>query len=230
MREIVSRAFAKSKEQVGYIDPTIVSEEIFSYSQHLPPYTRQRIHEIVRFYPTSDFVYPDVLDFIPRVLTNPTNKVRTWTDDYLDRVASSGIGNLRRTLTYDQRRRFGVLSDRQDKITALAEEFESEEGNTRFVLVDDREANLHKAFDIARDVGVSDRCEFVFLNRRNTAPLNGFVHTTSFSEYGFGREFENTDFLIDFNGVCIDDKGYQEEREQIVAREVDIFIASERSE
>lgn len=229
MKEIVDSAFDKSLEQVGYVDPTIVSEHILFQTSELPRSTKQRIEHIVRFFPTHDYVYPDVYTFIPAVLKEENAKLDIWTDDYLDRIASSGIGQVRRDLDEEQRKRFGIRSDRHDKLSILTDVFnESRHTGMHVVIVDDREENLLKAEEIAEDVGVKETSRFIFLNRRNGKTLNGFFHTDSLDNVQAISE-EPSHWLVDFNGVCIDDRGYTEERRRAIVREIDIYRRVERS-
>lgn len=223
MREleaIIDRSFSDSIARNGYIHPAETAEEIVA-NLHIPQkYTRQLIEHGIRFHPTAEHLYPDVTDFFDTILSDTTNRVDLFTDDYLDRIASSGIGDFRRTLSYADRQRFGVLSDREDKVASLHEGIDIT-GFDHFVLVDDREQVLYRAKDLFHTNDHSP--QLVYMDRKNRGSSNGFVYAHSFKALPIKLMQSNTHWLIDFNGVCIDDEGYRLARQQTVFSLLDIL-------
>jgi len=228
--EAVSGQFAISIQEDGYINPRNTAARIVSAIATTDSEIQEQLVRGILETPTMGSLYEDAPPFITEIVEDPENRIDIWTNEYMQRVASSGLGDLRRQMTSDQRKRFGVLFDPQDKLSLLPDIFEQARcQSTQLAIIDDKETNLVKAREIAASHDVIEKVHFIHLSRGETARLNGFFHVSSLSDVLHALPNFSGRFLVDFNGVLIDSTNHQTELVQIAARAITVYSASNDS-
>lgn len=149
MQEIVSgikATYAEEHLRCGYADPLTTADNISKNFGIEDPHTIQALATIIRSYPTKHFLYNGIVEVLNELL-DTGDSITIWTDDFLDRVLSSGIWKFRKDLPDDKKRRLKVISglNKHEALTAKVIPSLREGTFGHVVFVDDKDKNLDEA-------------------------------------------------------------------------------------
>ncbi len=153
--QIVDGAFAAQIESVGYLVPGQFAEQVLPGLPSDNP-VKRAIAEAVLWHPTRDHLYrgaEETLDF----LLQQGDSVRVWTDDYPERVQTSGLTEaLRSRLPETEHLRFDIArnpdgSPVMDKFPLLSLMFSEAKrrGISAVAITDNSQKNMNKAALVA---------------------------------------------------------------------------------
>lgn len=219
---LAQEVFEEQERRNGHTNSTAIAQHLIP--DLLLPAFSQAERAVVRM-PTREFLYEGAQETIQHILSSGDH-ITIWTQGdeqgQLWKVASSGLGKLRRTLPRQERKRFSVFSA-QDKIDVLPSLVVQavERGNDRIIVVDDKAQNIVNA---ARQIEMMKalhtlpdnfNVQLVWINQgrtRNQVP-EGFTLESFkdiFSTIEDIRELQtistegSTQWLIDFDHTLVD--------------------------
>lgn len=149
--EYVRLRFENEEEKIGHTNPQKIAHAIIGEGSTLAP---KIAREITRM-PTEDFLYDGATKTLESLLISG-DKIIIWTQGdtktQLWKVATSGIGELRKKLKPENRRQISVFSA-EDKFTPLPAIFDQlrREGYESVIIVDDKAQNITKSTQMIED-------------------------------------------------------------------------------
>lgn len=144
----ISDTFERIQREEGFVKPNLVAHELS------PSWIgRGKIKRTILRHPTEDYLYEGVEDVL-RVFLENGDHITIWTDDYPQRVITSGLGKLRKELPYKERHRFTVTHG-ENKIPLLGPLFERTRANgiENVVIIDNSKDNLEQAKNVIKETG-----------------------------------------------------------------------------
>jgi hypothetical protein len=165
MQEIVSgikAIYAKEHLIRGYADPLATANAISQNFGIENPHITQALATIIRSYPTKRFLYTGVVETLD-VLLETNDSITVWTDDFPDRVLSSGIWKFRKDLPDDKKRRLKVVSglNKHEALAAKVIPSLREGAFSHVVFVDDKDKNLDEAKSLITQLDLQIPANFV---------------------------------------------------------------------
>ena len=156
----VEKIYYAVVETIGYAEPSSLASELVAEALQIIHTRRKAIERIMLRYPTRYHLYEGVEEML-LVFLKQNDVIRIWTDDYIQKVVTSGlISGLRRELPRTERHRFHVAHypDHQpvmDKIPLLPLLFEEARnyGLQTLVIVDNSAKNINQAVRVAQQDG-----------------------------------------------------------------------------
>jgi len=171
--EIIQDIFYEQEREIGYVDPKLASAKIVnaaSFSGIDESFIARQIHKI----PTKEYLYDGAYASLDELLKRGDD-VSIWTDDYVTRVATSGVTSLRTNLPFDLRKRLGLASG-IEKFSLLPQAINDacSSDYKSIVFVDNKEGNLSKASALYAGVNnpLKPDAYFMLVDRSKDAPEN----------------------------------------------------------
>lgn len=165
MSEIVKgieNIFDQQHKLIGYADPVHTAHVIGEKFAISAPEVVDNIAAVIRSYPTKEFLYPGVIDTVDALLQEGDH-ISIWTDDFLDRVLSSGLWNYRLHTIEERRRRLRLISgiNKHEALATKVIPSLREGAFSHVVFVDDKDKNLNEAKSLITQLDLQIPANFV---------------------------------------------------------------------
>ena len=141
------------RQHCGYEDPRQVG---LLLGEHLDdPSLTPVVERVLYTHETKPYLYPYARQTIETLLQNG-DYVCVWSDDFIRRPASAGLGEIRKQLPNEERKRL-FLKCGKDKFSLIPSlvNFAHEKAIQDIVFIDDKASNLHQANDVLAESALS---------------------------------------------------------------------------
>lgn len=226
---VVGTVFSDHHESLGYVHPELAAHQIAFELGITNRDLKSKVEKIIFEYPTSPFIHDKALLTIQELICPSDSRaapghIAVWTDDYSVRVASSGIGELRRKLPNEERGRLKAVFHPDNKVSLLPSLAEDavRKGCQRLIVVDDSLGNLFLAQKALAHVRSQAGFSFVFLSHDTDTKISyedEILKTPSIGDLPLLRDSmaaKSLYWAIDFNGPLLNRGAYIEARKHTV--------------
>lgn len=214
--EKVRAVFAAQKREDGFVHPHHASTELTQ-----DPEIAGKISREICRHPTEDFWYEGAREALEAIYLNTKDTTTIWTRGWVQHVATSGLGALRRQLPREEQRRLRVAAatDKASLLPGLLQgAYENNAG--ALIVIDDNIDMLRRAADTLSGDTRLPKC-FVWrvssispqIQWNSDSPLFSIEYVTPQSVMAIKRfvigEGGRAEWVIDWNGTLIQNSAHE---------------------
>lgn len=240
----VAHAVDVARQTHGYLHPSHTLEVLRQDVGDAIGLPYGNLRRAIDRHPTRNFLFPDTTDTLG-TFVRAGDAIQIWTNNTVVRVATSGIGQIRRQFPREERWRLGVAAAENNKVSLLPQLLKTAvEREMPVVIVDDAPKNLAKAADVAEELHMDMPMALVLaqmlgtdqpylLNRPHsviTEMLQLLLFREDFQAFCRKRGFPTGIYwLIDFDNTLIDKDAHERSIQNELSQHVIFSATDERT-